>query len=148
MSIITEIVKVTGDLVIQVIDENGSIKESHYIKNLVVDAGKALIASRLVGTASAAIGYIELGSGTATANSAQTTLVTPLANYRSSGTVSSSGVTATISASFSYASTVTVTEAGIFNASSGGTMLCRTVFPAITKLSTDTLTVTWNVTIS
>ena len=41
-----------------------------------------------------------------------------------------------------------VTEAGIFNASSGGTMLCRTTFPVVTKGSGDTLAITWVVTVS
>jgi flavin-dependent dehydrogenase len=41
-----------------------------------------------------------------------------------------------------------ITEAGIFNAASGGQMLARTVFPAVNKSSTDTLAITWVVTIS
>ena len=41
-----------------------------------------------------------------------------------------------------------VTEAGIFNASSAGTMLCRTVFPVVNKQSGDSMTVTWTVTVS
>jgi hypothetical protein len=41
-----------------------------------------------------------------------------------------------------------VVEAGIFNASSGGTMLCRTVFPVINKNAGDSLAVTWVVTVS
>ena len=39
-------------------------------------------------------------------------------------------------------------EAGIFNASTAGTMLCRTTFPIVTKLPADALTITWTVTIS
>jgi hypothetical protein len=38
-------------------------------------------------------------------------------------------------------------EAGIFNAASGGTMLCRTTFPIVTKLPADALTITWTITI-
>jgi hypothetical protein len=41
-----------------------------------------------------------------------------------------------------------ITEAGIFNASSGGTMLCRTTFPVVNKASGDTIAVTWVVTVS
>ena len=41
-----------------------------------------------------------------------------------------------------------VTEAGIFNASSSGTMLCRTVFAVVNKGSGDTLQVTWTVTLA
>jgi len=41
-----------------------------------------------------------------------------------------------------------ITEAGIFNAGSAGTMLCRTVFAVINKGSLDTLTITWKVTVA
>jgi hypothetical protein len=41
-----------------------------------------------------------------------------------------------------------VTEAGIFNASTSGTMLCRTVFDVINKGASDSMTITWTVTVS
>ena len=41
-----------------------------------------------------------------------------------------------------------VVEAGIFNASSSGTMLCRVVFSAINKAADDTMSVTWTITLS
>jgi len=41
-----------------------------------------------------------------------------------------------------------VTEAGIFNASSAGTMLCRTTFSVINKAAADTLGITWTVTVN
>ena len=36
----------------------------------------------------------------------------------------------------------------ILNASSGGTMLCRTEFGVVTKGSSDSMTITWTVTVS
>ena len=44
--------------------------------------------------------------------------------------------------------TAALTEAGIFNASSGGDMLCRTVFSVVNKASADSMTITWTVTVS
>jgi hypothetical protein len=41
-----------------------------------------------------------------------------------------------------------ITEAGIFNASTAGTMLCRTTFPVVNKQAGDTIAVTWVVTVS
>ncbi len=41
-----------------------------------------------------------------------------------------------------------ITEAGIFNASTAGTMLCRTVFPIVNKGSGDQITITWVITVS
>ena len=41
-----------------------------------------------------------------------------------------------------------VTEAGIFNAATSGTMLCRTTFDVINKGASDTMSVTWTITVS
>jgi len=41
-----------------------------------------------------------------------------------------------------------ITEAGILNASSSGTLLCRTVFSVVNKGSSDSMTITWTVTVS
>jgi hypothetical protein len=41
-----------------------------------------------------------------------------------------------------------LTEAGIFNASSAGTLLCRTVFSVINKAANDTMSITWTVTLA
>jgi hypothetical protein len=42
---------------------------------------------------------------------------------------------------------VAITEAGIFDAETGGSMLCRTVFPVVTKMAADTITITWTISI-
>jgi hypothetical protein len=39
-----------------------------------------------------------------------------------------------------------IQEAGVFNALTAGTMLSRTVFAAVNKTASDTLTITWRVT--
>lgn len=39
-----------------------------------------------------------------------------------------------------------ITEAGVFTASSGGTMLARQVFAVINKDSDDSLEITWEIT--
>ena len=41
-----------------------------------------------------------------------------------------------------------VVEAGVLNASSGGTLLCRTVFAVVNKGAADTLKITWTVTVA
>jgi hypothetical protein len=44
--------------------------------------------------------------------------------------------------------TGTIEEAGVFNAATGGTMLCRVLTGTITKSASDTLTITWTITLS
>jgi hypothetical protein len=41
-----------------------------------------------------------------------------------------------------------VTEAGILDNSTGGTLLCRTTFGVINKAAADTLGITWTVTVN
>jgi hypothetical protein len=45
-------------------------------------------------------------------------------------------------------STGAITEAGIFNALSSGSMLCRTTFPVVNKETGDSIVITWVVTLS
>ena len=60
-----------------------------------------------------------------------------------------SGAVLTYTASFAAGTgTGAVTEAGLFNASSSGTMLCRTVFSVVNKGSSDSMTIPWTVTVS
>ena len=47
-----------------------------------------------------------------------------------------------------FTGTGAITEAGILNAASAGTLLCRTVFSVINKGASDSMTVTWTITIS
>ena len=46
------------------------------------------------------------------------------------------------------AQSAAITEAAVLNAASSGTMLCRTVFTAVNKGELDTMTISWDVTIS
>ena len=41
-----------------------------------------------------------------------------------------------------------ITEAGLFDAASGGDMLARTVFSVVNKGASDSITITWTITIS
>jgi hypothetical protein len=140
----------TGKLAIVLTDENGNIKHSEEVKNLVVDTGLDFIASRMTGTSANVMSHMGLGSGTTAAASGDTALQSPLGS-RVALTVSggsASDNTVTYVASFPAGSgTGAVTEAGVFNASTNGTMLCRTVFSVINKAAGDSMTITWTVTV-
>ena len=140
--------KATGELEIVVRDEAGNIKETVKAKNLVVTVGKNYIASRMVGAASTVMSHMAIGTSTSTPAVANTTLGTEagrvaLASFTASGNAVTS--TATFPAG---TGTGAITEAGIFNASSSGTMLCRTTFPVVNKAAGDSIAVTWVVTVS
>lgn len=124
------------------------------VSNLVTTAGKAGAAGRLMGSgAPAAFDYIAVGTGTTAANIADTTLETESATAgltRAQGTVSlqttdTSNDTARVTKTFTVTGTVAVTESGVLNASSSGTLLCRDTFSAINVVNGDTLQITWDV---
>lgn len=143
-------IKITGDVKIDIIGADGVLKDSREIKNLVVTTGKTFIASRIVGVASTVMGWMELGTGTTAAAVGDTTLQTVISGSRvtlTSGTAATNVVTYV--ASFPAGTgTGAVTEAGVFNAASAGTMLCRTVFAVVNKGAADAMSITWTITVS
>ena len=145
-----EKVSATGVVQVLVTAPDGTVKHEQTIPNLVVDTGLAYIASRMKDTTATAMSHMAVGEGTTAAGASQTALVTESARVSLSSTTVTDNAVAYV-ASFpagTPASLTALTEAGIFNASSGGTMLCRTVFAAVNKDTGDTMSITWTVTIS
>ena len=144
----TENLKASGSLRVVITGADGKVKEEHDFKNLVVTVGKNFVASRMVGTASNIMSHMATGSGTTAAAAGDTALQTELGRVALATSSASTNVV-TYTASFpAGTATGAVTEAGIFNAASVGTMLCRTVFAVVNKGVDDAMSVTWTVTIS
>ena len=143
-----DMLKMSGELQVVVRDESGAVKQEFTVPNLVVTAGKNYIASRIVGAASNVMTHMAIGTSTTTPAVANTTLGTEAGRVTlASFTASSNQVTAT--ATFPAATgTGAITEAGIFNATPAGTMLCRTTFPVVNKAAGDSIAITWVVTVS
>ena len=141
--------KLSGQLNIVLRDKNGNVKEERTEKNLVVTSGLGYIASRMKDASATAMTHMALGSGTTTAAAGQTDLVTLLGAREAldSTTVTTNSV-AYVSSFEAGDATGAVTEAGIFNASTSGTMLCRVVFSVVNKAADDTMTVTWTITLA
>ena len=134
--------KMTGRLVISI---NDNVVQE--VDNLVVTAGKEFVASRMIGTSSDVMDNMAIGSGSTAAAAGDTTLGSEL--DRQSATSSASGAVVTFAATFGAGNgTGAVTEAALFNAASGGAMLCRTVFPVLNKGAADQMTITWAVSVS
>ena len=138
---INETVKLKGDLVITVLDKDGAVKERREEKNLIVSAGLTFICSRMANATAGVMSHMAVGSGTATPAAANTDLGTILGAREP--------LDSTYVSSFEAGEgTGAVTEAGLFNAASSGTMLCRTVFPVVNKGANDTMAITWTITLS
>jgi len=148
---IIESLKLEGELEIIVKDKDGKVKDYRKIKNLVVSAGKAQVAGLINGATTGVFNYIAIGTGTTAPASTDTALGAEVA--RASATVGRTTTnvtndTATWSATFNFTASYAITEAGIFNASTGGTMLARQTFSAVNVVSGDSLTINWKVTVS
>jgi hypothetical protein len=144
-----------GVLTLSLRDKDGFLKEEITVPNTVVNTGKAFIAQSMIKTTvntPIAMTHMGVGTGTTAVAPTQSTLVTEIGTRTA---VSPTNTTVTVTndtiqyvATFAAGNgTGALTEAGIFNASTVGTMLCRTVFSVINKGADDSLTITWRVTI-
>ena len=141
-----ENLKAIGDVSIIKTSASGEVEEIN-IPNLVVDSGKDFIASRLVGATAGVMSHMAIGTGTTAATAGQTGLVTEDARVALSGSTAQDN-TVTYTASFPAGSGEgAISEAGIFNDPTLGTMLCRTTFPVVNKLAGDSIAITWVITI-
>jgi len=141
--------KLRGDLGLVLRDKDGNIKEERTEKNLVVSAGLNFICDRMEGTSEAVMSHMAVGSGSTAAAAGDTDLGSILGSREALDSTTVSTNTITYVSSFEAGDgTGAITEAGIFNAASAGTMLCRTVFSVINKAADDTLQITWTITLS
>jgi hypothetical protein len=144
--------KANGVVQLTLLDAAGNVKEQHE-HNLVVNTGLAYIASRIKDGTATAMSHMGIGSGSTAAAAADTALGSQLARVSLDSTtlVTTTATNDSVQyvATFSAGTgTGAVTEAGIFNAGTSGTMLCRTVFAVINKGALDTLVITWKVAVA
>ena len=143
-------IKMKGKLNIVLTGPDGEVKEQREVDNLVVTVGKNYIASRMKDATATAMTHMEVGTSSTAAAVGDTALVAAVASSRvtlTSTTVTTNSV-AYVASFPAGTGTGALTEAGIFNASSSGTLLCRTVFSVINKGAADTLGITWTVTVN
>jgi len=148
---ISETLKPTGELKIVVTDKNGKVKEERTEKNLVVTTGLVYIAARMTDSGSPTdMSHMAVGTNNTAAAAGNTALGTEVARVAlTGGEGAPSTNTIVYTASFPAGTgTGALTEAAVLNASSSGTMLCRTVFSTVNKGADDSVTITWTVTIS
>ena len=127
----------------------------------ITNVGKAIAARRLYGTADAVTWAIGMGTGTTAAAATDTALETEI---KADGTAASgvhavptasvtfSNVTTTVTndtmqavGTVSYTATLAVTESGMLNADTNGSLLCRQTFSAVNVVSGDSIQFTWKI---
>jgi hypothetical protein len=145
---LNDTIKVTGELKLTVTRPNGHVKHEVIIPNLVVTAGKNYIASRMKDASATAMSHMAIGTGSTAAAAGNTALGSEAGRVALTSTTVTDNAVAYVATFPAGTGTGAITEAGILNASSSGTLLCRTVFSVINKASADTLGITWTVTVS
>lgn len=141
-----EKLKFTGEVTIRRYNEiSGELLEEKVIKNLVVTAGINWIIDRLKNTPSI-MSHLAVGTNTAAAAAGNTALGAELTRVALTSSTPSAGTITYIASLPAGTATGALTEAGLFNAPTGGTMMARTVFPVVNKGVNDAISITWAIT--
>ena len=135
--------KLTGKLKIAL---NGETVQE--VNNLVVTDGKEYVASRMKDATATAMSHMAIGSGSTAAAAGNSALGSELGRVALTSTTVSGAVVTYVATFAAGTGTGAVTEAGILHASSSGDLLCRTVFSVVNKGASDSMTITWTVTVS
>lgn len=143
-------VKVKGSLTMTLRKADGSVEVSRK-DNIIVAGGFDFICGQVAGVVAGVMNAIAVGTGTTTPVSSQSALVAEIARVATTYAHTAGTQVFTLSATFAAGvGTGAITEAGVFNstAASSGTMLDRVVFSVINKGANDTLTATFQFTLS
>ncbi len=145
----TDFFNLKGELCIQIFDQEGVETFKQVVPNLVVTAGKVWVTNLMQSGTGTPMSYMAVGTGTNAAAVGDTTLQTETARV---ATTVAGGTASTNTLQFvglfgAGVGTGALTEAGIFNANAAGTMLSRTVYTTVNKGASDTLQITWTITV-
>lgn len=141
-----DLLRLHGRVVIVLRDRHGTLVDYRQIPNLVVNAGKVAL---MAGSKFTDFQFVGIGTGTNPAQATDTVLQSEVGiRIRALLGYFSGGMTRRWSVVFGENNPQTlqnITEAGIFNAKVGGTLLARTTFGAISKAPDQVLEIAWDI---
>lgn len=137
---------IKGHVIAVLYDSNGRIKDSLEADNLVVNVGKDWIIDRAGASTTATASWINIGSSDTAANAADTNVGTTLAGANGAITQPSSTTHQVVATFGAGTGTGTVKEYGLF--ASGSAMVGHIVTGSISKTASDSLQVTYQLTVS
>lgn len=136
-------IKLKGKVNIKVINDDNTIDTEVDINNLVVSAGKNYVAKRMVDDLTDVMSHMAIGSSQTSQTLDDVALLQEVARqglYSVAVTDEKIEYVATFAPGLVSRS---LSEAGILNAASGGDLLCRTTFPPITQSTSQTIAISW-----
>ncbi len=142
----------SGKVKIELRDEKGNLKELREFKNTFMNTGDAHVADQLAASPGEdGMGWMAVGTSSTAKAVANTTLNSEIdRNALTAGypEQQAAGDDNDVKYKASWAAgdgTGAITEAGIFNSSSAGSMLCASTFSVVNKGASDTLEILWTV---
>ena len=128
---------------------DGEVKEERDVENLIVDTGRNAIVERLDSApATSQPTHMGIGTGAAAPAAGNTALGTELDRNALTSNTAAANVLTMVGDWAAGDGTGAITEAGVFNAASTGTLYSRATFSVINKAAGDTLQITWTYTLT
>lgn len=122
------------------------------VDNLVVNAGKAAVAGLINSNVTTPFQYVAIGTVSTAPSGGDTSLggevMRGSAETIDRITTTVTNDTARWIKTFNFSTAYAITESGLFNSSSGGTLLARGTFAVINVASGDSLQITWKAQVS
>jgi hypothetical protein len=117
---------------------------------IITNKGKEIVVDRVLGNGTEPK-YAAWGTGAGTSADTDTTLFTESAESRTAGTSSKVTVTTTndtyqVVATITATAARTITNAGLFDASTSGNLFTKTDFTGVVLAQNDSITFTWKIT--
>ena len=141
-----------GRVKIELFGSDGLLKERRQFDNVITEVGDAHVADQLSSApGESAMSHMAIGTGSTAAATGDTALDSEIdrnaLTSRTQGAAAADNDVIYVGDWAAADGTGAIVEAGIFNSSSGGTLLCRQVFAVVNKGASDTLKITWTVSI-
>lgn len=137
---------IKGKMRLRLRGPDGRVKLQRWIPNTVTALGDAHVADQMSDQGNAAMSHMAVGTGTPTGTALQTEIDRNALDSTTQGTSGDDNDVIYVCTWAAGDGTGAITEAGIFNDASAGTMFVSSSFSAINKGAGDSLEITWTVT--
>lgn len=137
-----------GEFEVFLYNRDGELIEYREVKNTTVDAGFSAVCAMMGQGSIVPFTYCAIGTGTTEPDNEDTALESESARVQGGYTLVSAKVWTNVSTFGAGVGTGAITESGLLNASSNGTLLCRQTFAVVNKGADDSMIVTWQYTLS
>ena len=143
-----EITGLKGEFEVFLYDSSKKLKAYRHVKNLTVSAGFHAVCDMMGEGGAVPFGSCAIGTGTIAPALGDTILQSEIARVQGGYTRTADTVWKNDATFGAGTGTGAITESGLFNDSSTGTLLCRQTFAVINKGDSDTLAITWQYSLS